>query len=390
MRKIATIVIFLIIYGTNVNSQELIDIKDNTTCEKARLISTMRKFGPTTAPVSSSTSSNDPFQRKNNYVWYKFTIKKSGKLLFDIIPINPTDNYDFILYKESGDNICQSIKDKSIKPVKYNIFKTDANNNGYTGLSINGDKKTYEEGVDVKKGENYYLLLNNVYEKGKGHSIVFKYYETYFIKGVVKNKKNDQPLKATVAWTNIRTGQRTSETKTDKKGNFNLKISVSTEAHKFPKYNLAIFSDKFFIADTVIVSKKVVNIEKTNFEFKLNKLKKGVNAFIPHVYFEANSSAMTPASLKACDKLYRLLNENRKIEIVLEGHSNGFYPSTEVDQKLSESRANTVRNYLLGKGVDSKRLSIKGFGSTKLLYPKAQNETEEGFNRRVEIFIKKY
>ena len=55
---------------------------------------------------------------------------------------------------------------------------------------------------------------------------------------------------------------------------------------------------------------------------------------------------------------------------------------------LSNNRAKAVRQYLIKKGIDGKRLEAKGFGKTK---PIGDNKTEEGReqNRRVEMNILK-
>jgi outer membrane protein OmpA-like peptidoglycan-associated protein len=83
------------------------------------------------------------------------------------------------------------------------------------------------------------------------------------------------------------------------------------------------------------------------------------------------------------------MQQNPKIEIQLEGHSNGIYPSTEIDINLSTKRAQTVKKWLVENGISSERIETKGFGSEKMLFPMAQDENEEQMNRRVEINIMK-
>jgi outer membrane protein OmpA-like peptidoglycan-associated protein len=57
-----------------------------------------------------------------------------------------------------------------------------------------------------------------------------------------------------------------------------------------------------------------------------------------------------------------------------------------LNQLLSEKRANAVRNYLISKGVEEKRITAKGYGDTK---PVASNKTTQGKakNRRVEFIV---
>lgn len=76
-------------------------------------------------------------------------------------------------------------------------------------------------------------------------------------------------------------------------------------------------------------------------------------------------------------------NESVKAEIVGHTDSNG---SKTHNQRLSEARAESVRQYLIGKGISAARLTAKGLGDTQ---PIASNETPEGLaqNRRVEFKI---
>ena len=57
-----------------------------------------------------------------------------------------------------------------------------------------------------------------------------------------------------------------------------------------------------------------------------------------------------------------------------------------INMKLSQARANTVRNYLIKKGISPDRVKAKGYGDTQ---PVAPNDTEEGRkqNRRTEVNI---
>ena len=71
--------------------------------------------------------------------------------------------------------------------------------------------------------------------------------------------------------------------------------------------------------------------------------------------------------------------------IEIGGHTDDV-GDEDKNQALSEKRANTVLQYLIKKGIDSKRLTAKGYGETK---PVAYNTTAEGRqkNRRTEVSI---
>jgi OOP family OmpA-OmpF porin len=73
------------------------------------------------------------------------------------------------------------------------------------------------------------------------------------------------------------------------------------------------------------------------------------------------------------------------MRIEVGGHTDNV-GNDAANQKLSEQRANAVREFLIAKGIDGTRIVAKGYGETK---PIATNETEEGRaqNRRTEVTV---
>ncbi len=390
MKNFVLLIVLSAFIVYNVKAQELKNIKNASDCKNAIEVSTLSKFGPTGAPKEVKMKSADnPFAQAQHPVWYKFTAQKAGMLLFDVIPIDPNDNYDFLLYKIENNNYCSDIKSNKLSPIRMNMARTDLALQGKTGLSITGKPECYSKGIEVKKGDQFILALNNMY-KGKGHTIVFKYLENFIIKGNVTDFETNDPVKAQIFWTNLRTNETTSSTNTNKQGNFELKVSVSTEAHRFPNYLLWAYADKYYLADTVIASRSVERLETSSFNFKIHKLKKGNNDFLPKIFFAPNATDINTKSFADLDRIYRLMVQNQELLITLEGHSNGFYPSNDVDKALSEDRAEKVKEWLVKKGIDANRIKTRGLGSNKMIYPYAENEEQESANRRVEIYIDKF
>ena len=85
------------------------------------------------------------------------------------------------------------------------------------------------------------------------------------------------------------------------------------------------------------------------------------------------------------EKLIDFLKLNPTVVIEIEGHTDNV-GSEQMNQKLSESRAREVYNYLADKEIDEKRMQYKGYGLSK---PVSTNETPEGraLNRRTEFVI---
>ncbi len=103
---------------------------------------------------------------------------------------------------------------------------------------------------------------------------------------------------------------------------------------------------------------------------------KGVN-------FEFNSADLTPNSRTILDSVAASLREWKEIRVEVAGHTDSI-GSDGYNKTLSQRRAESVRKYLVSKGVDGSRLTAKGYGESK---PIADNGTDAGRaeNRRVEL-----
>lgn len=101
--------------------------------------------------------------------------------------------------------------------------------------------------------------------------------------------------------------------------------------------------------------------------------------------FETGKADLKEDSYKVIDELVAYLNRKDDERIELGGHTDNV-GNAKSNQILSEARANTVRTYLISKGIDPNRVTAKGYGMTK---PIASNKTAAGKaqNRRTEVTI---
>ena len=99
--------------------------------------------------------------------------------------------------------------------------------------------------------------------------------------------------------------------------------------------------------------------------------------------FDVDSADMTDGSEATLAPVVTLLRDYPQISIEITGHTC-WLGSDEYNLALSEKRADAVADYLVGRGIDAKRLFVKGAGESE---PLESNLTEAGrrSNRRVEI-----
>ncbi len=117
-------------------------------------------------------------------------------------------------------------------------------------------------------------------------------------------------------------------------------------------------------------------------------LKVGESFILRNIYFDFDKATLRPQSIEELDHLYQFLVNNPTAIVEISAHTDRI-GSYEYNINLSKRRAQAVVDYLINKGIDSKRLIAKGYGFTK---PVATNSTEEGrqLNRRVEFKILSY
>ena len=128
--------------------------------------------------------------------------------------------------------------------------------------------------------------------------------------------------------------------------------------------------------------------EKISLKKELEKMKIGDSITIPNLIFNFNSSSLDTSSYKQLDILSDYLIKKNVKSIQIIGHTDNV-GSARYNQKLSKSRAEAVKSYLLKKGVNKFKIECYGYGE---LYPIADNTTVSGrkANRRVVIkFTKK-
>ncbi len=104
------------------------------------------------------------------------------------------------------------------------------------------------------------------------------------------------------------------------------------------------------------------------------------------IHFPTNSAELDPESHSVLDEVAELLAESPEYEqIRIEGHTDDR-GSRDHNISLSRDRANSVRTYLIGQGIEPNRLTTRGVGPDE---PIGDNDTEEGRrqNRRVEFHI---
>lgn len=201
------------------------------------------------------------------------------------------------------------------------------------------------------------------------------------VAGKVVDKATGQPIEATIVIEDLGTGEKIFQSNSNAAdGSYTTVLKAGRD------YGISISAkDYIFHSDRYTIPEDADYTEVTR-DFPLEKLQKGETFVVNNIFFDYNTATLSPVSKPELERMTELLRGHPNLKVEIGGHTDNI-GSARYNEELSMRRAEAVRDYLVVTGgVDSTRISVKGFGYTK---PLASNETEEGRhqNRRSEFRV---
>jgi outer membrane protein OmpA-like peptidoglycan-associated protein len=163
--------------------------------------------------------------------------------------------------------------------------------------------------------------------------------------------------------------------------NIDCFVVASYFGQRLPDYILSV-NRKADIEYKILEGQKKKNTSPSE---DLNKAKQGDLIQLPNIQFHPGTATPLETSFPTLKELSNFLQSNTLVEIEIHGHIC-CEPIDEMN--LSTARARFVHEYLIQQGIDSQRMSYKGFGRTKPITDESTPEKAQQ-NRRVEILIVK-
>ncbi|MCE6990575.1 OmpA family protein [Dyadobacter sp. CY323] len=209
------------------------------------------------------------------------------------------------------------------------------------------------------------------------------------ISGKVIDSKTGKPVQATIIYENLVDGEEVGTATTNPTtGEYKIVLPYGQ------KYSMRAVAPDFIaegenidLTDSTANGKGKTFREITNKSLKLIPIEEGQIVRLNNIFFATGKSTLNSESFPELNRIAISMTENKTLAIELGGHTDNT-GSAEFNLKLSQDRADTVREYLIGKGIEPDRVGSKGYGET---IPVAKNDTPEGQqqNRRVEFKILK-
>lgn len=139
------------------------------------------------------------------------------------------------------------------------------------------------------------------------------------------------------------------------------------------------------LASAAVAAKEADELQRQIDVLQAEATDRGLVLTLGDVLFGTGRSDLTSGGTNTLDKLVVFLNNYPDRNVVIEGHTDDV-GSHEMNQTLSQHRADSVKFYLVQQGIRHKRLAASGMGETQ---PIADNQSPSGRqqNRRVEVII---
>ncbi|MBS1543935.1 MAG: OmpA family protein [Bacteroidetes bacterium] len=208
-----------------------------------------------------------------------------------------------------------------------------------------------------------------------------------YAEGKIYNHQTKEPVHATISYESLPYGD--------------VVCSLSGTSYKFPfyektKYSITVEAPGYATAKYMLdpASANTSRIVMQDIEMGLPPKAEVVAETTHHVgkvmrldalVFQQRSSIISPESYPELNSVAKMLHDNPRMVIQLEGHTD-TRGDAKLNLKLSEDRVEAVRDYLVTKGVTKSRIKLKAFGGTM---PLSKENTEEAhrMNRRVEVRV---
>jgi len=196
--------------------------------------------------------------------------------------------------------------------------------------------------------------------------------------GKVANSENQQPIVATVMVKKLPGGETIAQVKPDSQtGAYQFELEYGAN------YSYGIEVDGFYPISKNIDLREIGPTKEVQSDLLLTPVKKE-SIVLGNIIFNLNRAEMS-GSNPELDRVIKLFDEKSIQGVEISGHTCDL-GSEEYNLKLSERRAQAIKDYLTSAGADPDSIKVNSFGETSPLVPNTSEENRKK-NRRVEIKI---
>lgn len=340
--------------------------RDDTYGEKDLYVSFLRPDDSWTAPknlgatVNTFTTDFGPYIAADNRTLYFGSMGHTGY-----------GSSDIFVTKRLDDTWTNWSEPKNLGP-EINGAGWDA----YYSITASGKEAYMSTATGRASSDIVRIKLEKEDEEAKPDPIVL-------VKGRVFDQKTKQPMAGDIVYEDLTTGKEIGIARSNPRtGTYQIALPYGV-AYGF----LAKAKGHISVSESIDLSKKGEYKEIVQ-DLYLAPIEVGETVKMTNIFFKMATPYLLESSYPELERVVKTLQENPSLKIKVAGHTDNLGPEKRL-QKLSEARADAVKEYLVEKGVQENRVICVGFGGNK---PIADNSTQEGqqLNRRVEFEVMEF
>jgi len=202
---------------------------------------------------------------------------------------------------------------------------------------------------------------------------------TFIVTGKIFNTKTEEGVVAKLEFIDVEKSQVIATSLSDGTGMYRASLPEAKA------YGLEIIArDYMFFLDIMDISGESTDVEIIR-NFGLEPVEIGATVVLENIFFETAKANLKEESFTQLEQVLKFMQSNPTMRMEISGHTDNT-GSLKVNTKLSQSRAESVVEWLVERGIDASRLDAMGYAFNQ---PIASNDTADGRqqNRRVEFKI---
>lgn len=325
----------------------------------------------------------------------KITFYKYGSA--DMAPIKPGNYVHYVLTRDSATRIT-SIYVNGVPVYKFddNLKLAMLDNHNFLNLfhdnlSMGNEAsdgkiamlKIYDHVIPKEKVKDNFNEILPTFKRLATRPPAPKPKPDIVVKGNIIDKRNGAPTAAHIKFERVVDNSLVKSIDNNAiSGDYNLKLKAG--AQYYFSASAKGFMDYTDVLDLSSADGSMPVVK----DIELSRLEVGKTITLNKIIFKQGIAEMMPQSYEELDKLVVMMKENAKMEIELSGHTDN-QGNAKMNVQLSEDRVKAVKDYLVAKGIDKKRIDGKGYGGVRPISSNG-SEASRKLNRRVEFVIKKY
>lgn len=370
-------------------------------------------YGPTTAPdgggriqeIVADKAHPNLFEREHNSVWYKIKVPYNGYLEIDIIQNNRWDDYDFLVYKNTGTYFSNQVIQNKVLPVAVNLAGVDSSSLAAAALSgadrqkqqvvrttvktDQGNLPNYEapaeakptigmhrdatdkmltkkqygsfiKSIPVRMGEEYYIVLDGYSRNCVGHTIkVSVQADAYEPLVLFYDRKSRRYVDVDLMI--LERGNGTERPLVQQNNFHGGKVKF------VPGFSYTLYAkrDGYFSIFREFNARDLM-MQDTVMLYQMERTERGSTFQIKDLYFEPDEANLIGNYDSVLMDYVAMFRNHPDVTFLVKGYVQSYGVNADADMLLSLERAKSVKEYFVSRGIAAERITTSGMSKNEI------------------------